>query len=395
MSSDLNLKMSSGAGLSATSHGAISAAGAAALAGSTSVATSGDTSGDINSSAQQIVKASGLPPKGSIIVSGMRSTYALHIGNYFGALKKWLALQNDYQGYYGVMNWHAMTSSYKTPHEVQGWARDIFADWLAWGLDPEKNVIFVQSEVPEHIELTMFFMMMTPMGWLERVPTWKDAEAEAKASDTNNLGRFMYPVLQAADIAVYRGTHVPIGQDQISHLELSREIVRRFNFLYATKLPEPRPVFSETPMLLGSDGRKMSKSYGNVFNLTQEPQDVIKTLKAMPTDPARVRRTDAGDPKKCPVFSYHELFSSDPDCDWVTTGCVTAGIGCGDCKMKLAENINKLMEEPREKKKQLLQGGDRLDSIIAEGCQRARTAAGVTLKEVREATGFSSIGALL
>lgn len=345
------------------------------------------------SSDVQVNREKGLkPPPGSRIMSGMRSTARLHIGNYFGALKSWLELQQDFAGFYGVMDWHGMTTSFKTPHDVAYYARDIYAEWLAWGLDPEKNVIFVQSYVPEHIELFMYFSMMTPMGWLERVPTWKDAEEDAKANDTHNLGRFAYPVLQAADIAIYRGTHVPIGHDQISHLELSREIVRRFNFLYGGDLPEPKPTFTETPILLGSDGRKMSKSYGNVFNLTQEEDEVVKSLRLMPTDPARVRRTDPGEPAKCPVYGYHKLFSKTEDLPWVEEGCRSAGIGCGDCKKKLAENINNLMAKPREKKKELLQHEDTLDSIIASGCQRARQHAQETLTQIKQWTGFLSGG---
>jgi tryptophanyl-tRNA synthetase len=328
------------------------------------------------------------PGPGSVIMSGMRSTARLHIGNYFGALKNWLELQNECAGFYGVMNWHAMTTAYKTPHEISHWVRDIYAEWLAWGLDPQKNVIFIQTEVPEHIELYMFFSMLTPMGWLERVPTWKDAEEDARASDTHNLGRFGYPVLQAADIAIYNGTHVPIGHDQISHLELSREIIRRFNFLYGGKLIEPKPVFTETPTLLGSDGRKMSKSFGNTFELTQEEDQLAKTIRAMPTDPARVRRHDPGEPTKCPVYSYHKLFSKPSDLPWVEEGCRTAGIGCGDCKKRLSENINEQMARPREKKKEFLQRPDTLDSIIADGCQRARKHAQETMDKVRSWTGF-------
>ena len=330
------------------------------------------------------------PPAGSLIMSGMRTTARLHIGNYFGALKNWLELQKDYKGFYGAMDWHAMTSAFKTPHDVQHWARDIFAEWIAWGLDPERNVLFIQSKVPEHLELFTYFMMMTPMSWAERVPTWKDAEEEAKANDTHNIGRFAYPVLQAADIAIYRGTHVPVGLDQISHLELSREIVRRFNFLYGGNVPEPKPIFTETPTLIGSDGRKMSKSYGNAFHLTQEEDELNKNLRSMPTDPARVRRTDPGEPLKCPVYSFHKLFSPKTDLPWVEEGCRTAGIGCGDCKKKLGANINELMAGPREKKKELLQHPDTLDSIIADGCQRARRAARETLLQVKEWTGFSA-----
>lgn len=340
------------------------------------------------SSSEKQIKLSEKPPKGSLIMSGMRTTHHLHIGNYYGALKQWLDLQEDYQGFYGAMNWHAMTSRYKEPHDVMHFTREIVAEWLAWGLDPERNIIFVQSEVPEHIELTMFFMMMTPMGWIERVPTWKDAEADAKATDTHNLGRFMYPVLQAADIAIYRGTHVPIGQDQIPHLELSRDIIRRFNFLYGGNLPEPKPIFSSTPTLIGLDGRKMSKSYNNAFQLTQEPDDVMKTLRAMPTDPARVKRTDPGEPTKCPVYSFHKLYSTPDDLTWVEEGCRSAGIGCGDCKKKLGDNVNAQMAEPLKIKKSLLSDGDKLDSIIADGNVRARKEAKKQMDQVRDWTGF-------
>lgn len=344
---------------------------------------------EISSSEAQVKQAkTEKPPKGSLIMSGMRTTSRLHIGNYFGALKNWLELQNEYSGYYGAMDWHAMTTAYKTPQDIQHWARDIYAEWLAWGLDPKKNVIFIQSQVPEHIELLTYFLMLTPMSWADRVPTWKDAEEDAKANDTHNLGRFMYPVLQAADIAIYRGTHVPVGHDQISHLELSREVVRRFNFLYGGNLPEPKPIFTETPTLIGSDGRKMSKSYGNTIFLTQEEDELTKTLRATPTDPARVKRTDPGEPTKCPIYALHKLFSPASDLPWVETGCRTAGIGCGDCKKKLGDNINGLMAKPREKKKELLRSPDTLDSIIAEGCQRARLRAQETLHQVRSWTGF-------
>lgn len=354
--------------------------------GTETVADALDVSmGSSLSSQEQIERAQReRPPAGSLIMSGMRSTARLHIGNYFGALRNWLSLQHDYRGFYGVMDWHAMTSAYKSPRDVQYWARDIYAEWIAWGLDPTKNVIFVQSLVPEHIELYMDFTMLTPMSWLERVPTWKEAEEEAKATDTHNLGRFAYPVLQAADIAIYRGTHVPIGHDQIAHLELSREIVRRFNHLYGTQLPEPKPVFTETPILLGSDGRKMSKSYGNTFALTQEEEELTRSIRLMPTDPARVRRHDPGEPTKCPVYAYHRLFSKAEDLPWVEEGCRTAGIGCGDCKKKLTENINDLMAKPRQIKKELLQNPKRLDSIIADGCQRAGAVARETLAHVKD-----------
>lgn len=318
------------------------------------------------------------------VMSGMRATGKLHVGHYLGALKNWLYLQNEYECFFGVMDWHGMTTGYKATKEVLPWTRDMFAELLAWGLDPEKSTIFVQSAVPEHLELFMIFANLTPMGWLERVPTWKDAEEEAKQSDTHNLGRFAYPVLQAADIAIYKGNKVPVGADQVAHLELTREIIRRFNHLYKGRIPEPTPLLTETPLVPGLDGRKMSKSYGNGFDLTEEEKSLQKKVRGMPTDPARIRREDPGDPDKCNVFTYHKLFSTEEDRAWVRQGCTTAGIGCGDCKGRLINRIEDLIKEPREKKKELLQNPTRLDSIIREGNLRAQKEAQKTLREIKE-----------
>lgn len=318
------------------------------------------------------------------LMSGARTTGTLHIGNYFGAIKNWIKLQDEYECYFGVMDWHGMTTAYKQTEEITEQNRVIYAEILAWGLDPKKSTIFIQSHVPEHLELFMIFANLTPMGWLERVPTWKDAEEEAKQNDTHNLGRFAYPVLQAADIALYRGVKVPVGQDQVSHLEISREIIRRFNHLYKAKLPEPTPLLTETPSIPGFDGRKMSKSYGNTLFLTEETKSMEKKIKAMPTDPARARREDPGEPTKCNVYTYHKLFSKPEDIPWVEEGCRTAGIGCGDCKARLISNIEALMKEPREKKKELLNDRSRLDSIIREGCAKARREAQITLSIVKK-----------
>ncbi len=318
------------------------------------------------------------------VMSGIRATGKLHVGHYFGALKNWLELQKQHQCFFGVMDWHGMTTAYKKVDEVPAWNRDVFAEILAWGVDPQKCTLFVQSMVPEHLELFMIFANLTPMGWLERVPTWKDAEEEAKANDTHNLGRFAYPVLQAADIAMYRANRVPVGQDQVAHLELSREIVRRFNHLYKAKLPEPQALLTDTPLVPGMDGRKMSKSYGNGLDLTEDQKSLEKKIKGMPTDPQRVKREDRGEPTVCNVYHFHKLFSSSEDVQWVETGCRSAGIGCGDCKGKLAENINNLVKEPREKKKELLNQAQRLDSIILDGVDRARKEAQLTLKIVKE-----------
>ena len=322
------------------------------------------------------------------VMSGMRATGVTHIGHYFGALRNWQRLQSEYQCFFGIMDWHAMTTAYKASKDIDATTRDMAAEWLAWGIDAEKHTLFIQSQVPEHIELFLIFANITPMGWLERVPTWKDAIEDAKQNDTYNLGRFSYPVLQAADIAIYQGTFVPVGKDQVSHLELSREIVRRFNSLYKAKLPEPKPLLTETPMVPGTDGRKMSNSYGNFLPLTEEPKKMQKLINKMMTDTKRVRREDPGEPNDCPVYSYHKLFSSSDDLAWVETGCRSAGIGCGDCKLRLGNNINALSEKPREKKKELLNNAKQLDSILADGCHRARSEAQKTLRYVRECMSF-------
>ncbi len=319
------------------------------------------------------------------VMSGVRATGVLHVGHYFGALKNWIELQKNYECFFGIMDWHAMTTTYKHVEGITASSRDIFAEIIAWGVDPEKSTVFIQSQVPEHLELFMIFMNLTPMGWLERVPTWKDAEEEARANDTHNLGRFAYPVLQAADIAMYAANRVPVGQDQVAHLELSREIIRRFNHLYKGNLPEPRALLTEVPLVPGLDGRKMSKSYNNGFELTEEPKTLEKKIRAMPTDPQRVRREDPGEPTRCNVYAFHKLFSPPEDIPWVEVGCRTAGIGCGDCKGKLAQNIDNFAREAREKKKELLKQPERLDSIIREGCERARKEARLTLKAIKSA----------
>lgn len=317
------------------------------------------------------------------LMSGIRVTGPLHIGNYWGALRNWIEFQNDYDCVFGVMDWHGLTTAYKSSHEISTLTETIFAELIAWGIDSEKSTLFVQSQVHEHLELFMIFANLTPMGWLERVPTWKDAEEEAKQNDTHNLGRFAYPVLQAADIAMYRGQKVPIGADQIPHLELSREIIRRFNHLYKAKLPEPTALLTDTPSLPGLDGRKMSKSYGNTLLLTEDTEKALrKRVNSMVTDPQRVHREDPGEPLKCSVYGYHRLYSA-KDLEWVETGCRTAGIGCGDCKAKLAENIEKITAIPRERKQELLANPKKLRELIEMGNEKARKEARKTLEIVR------------
>ena len=318
------------------------------------------------------------------IMSGCRTTQSLHVGNYWGALANWIKLQDDNECYFGVMDLHGLTTAYKTAQDINPFNRDIFADMIAWGLNPDKCTLFIQSMVPEHIELFLHFANLTPMGWLERVPTWKDAEDEARASDTHNLGRFSYPVLQAADIAIYNGERVPVGADQVSHLELTREIIRRFNFIYKGKISEPQPLLTEIPLVPGLDGRKMSKSYGNGLLLTEEEKTLKKKVNSMLTDSRRAVRENPGNPDDCTVYTFHKLYSSDEDRKWVVEGCTTAGIGCGDCKAKLCANIEAKTKIPREKKKELLNNPVLLDSIIKNGVDKARDRAQKNMKQIRE-----------
>ncbi|MEK6627903.1 MAG: tryptophan--tRNA ligase [Bdellovibrionota bacterium] len=324
------------------------------------------------------------PEKKLRVMSGVRTTHHLHVGNYFGAIKNWMTLQNQYECFFGVMDLHGLTTAYKNHADVKMYNRDIFADLLAWGIDPDKNTMFIQSMVPEHIELFMHFANLTPMGWLERVPTWKDAEEEAKATDTHNLGRFSYPVLQAADIAIYFGHLVPVGADQVAHLELTREIIRRFNHLYKGKLPEPKHLLTEVPLLPGLDGRKMSKSYGNTLLLTEDEKSLKKKVNSMLTDSRRALRENPGVPDECTVFHFHKLYSIEAEKKWVIEGCTTATIGCGDCKAKLCANIEEKTKIPREKKKELLNKPSQLDSIIAAGCEKARMEARKNISIIKD-----------
>jgi tryptophanyl-tRNA synthetase len=322
--------------------------------------------------------------KKNTVMAGVRTSGRLHLGHYFGALSNFIKLQDQFECFFGIMDLHGMTTTYKDVTQIKTWNRDVYAEFLAWGLNPEKSTIFIQSEVPQHLELFNLLANITPMGWLERVPTWKDAEEEAKQSDTHNLGRFAYPVLMTADIALYFAQQVPVGADQVPHLELAREIVRRFNHLYKGQIPEPRPLLTPTPTVPGLDGRKMSKSYNNGFDLTEDAKSLSKKIKGMPTDPQRVRREDAGDPGRCNVFTYHKLVSSESDLTWVQQGCTTAGIGCGDCKGRLLENLEKIIQGPRENKKELLNNPKRLDEMIHAGNERATKVAAENMRRIKE-----------
>jgi tryptophanyl-tRNA synthetase len=340
------------------------------------------------------------------VMSGMRTTNRLHIGNYFGALKNWVELQKDYDCYFGAMNWHALTDAYKEPDVFKKYNRDIIIDWIAFGIDPEKSAIFIQSEIPELMELYMLFTMITPLPWLDRVTTWKDSIEDLKKKDSYNLGRYAYPVLQAADISIVRGEIVPVGPDQVPHLELAREIVRRFNHLYKLKIPEPRALLTTNKaqadaqkdptktgsgnelVILGTDGRKMSKSYNNFVPLLAEPAEIDKICMKMQTDPARVTKTDPGNPDICPKFTFDKLFSSVEDQKEIRNNCTKALFGCGDCKKLLAKNINAFMEKPLEKRKELLNNPGQLDEIINDGCKKVRAEGKKTLDEIHGALGW-------
>ena len=391
------------------------------------------------------------------VVSGMRPTGALHLGHYHGVLKNWIQLQYQYECYFFVADWHALTTHYETPYKVEENVWEIIIDWLACGINPGSCKLFIQSRVPEHAELHLLLSMITPLGWLERVPTYKDQQEKLKEHDLATYGFLGYPLLQSADVLAYKAGYVPVGEDQVSHLELTREIARRFNHLYGKEpgfeekalaavqkmgkknakiyleyfkqyqekgnvealerghalvaqgnlslgdrerlyayhegsgkmiLPEPHPILAPHSKLTGLDGQKMSKSYNNTLGIREAPESIEKKIRVMPTDPARVRRNDPGDPEKCPVWYLHKVYSNEVTKAWVVEGCTTAGIGCLDCKKTLSEAI---IEEqaPILERAQEYQNNPRLiKEIIREGTEAARDIARETLEEVREAMGL-------
>jgi tryptophanyl-tRNA synthetase len=274
------------------------------------------------------------------MLSGMRPTGRLHLGNYFGALSNWVRLQDRYECFFFVADWHALTTDYARGNDLRENSLQVAIDYLAAGLDPERSAIFVQSAIPEHAELHLLFSMVTPLGWLERVPSYKDMQ-ESLGQDIHTYGFLGYPVLQSADILMYKAAAVPVGEDQVAHVELTREIARRFNHLYGPLFPEPASILTSTPKLPGTDGRKMSKSYGNTIPLGAPPDAVRQAMLTMMTDPARKRRTDPGNPEVCPVFGYHKVLSDEKTIGDVDQGCRSAGIGCVECKGWLFESHQK------------------------------------------------------
>ena len=392
---------------------------------------------------------------GGRVLSGMRPTGRLHLGNYHGALRNWVQLQYRYECFFFIADWHMLTTGYEDTARLPEFVREVLIDWLAAGLNPGVATLFVQSQVPEHAELHLLLSMITPLGWLERVPSYKDQQEQLKEKDLATYGFLGYPLLQAADILVYRAAHVPVGEDQVAHVELTRETARRFNHVFGrepdfeekaeravkslggrnttlyrqlrrrfqesgerealeraravvqsnnritvadrerllgylegtgvTILPEPQALLTETPKVPGLDGRKMSKSYGNTIEMREDPASVTKKLRAMQTDPARVRRTDPGDPEKCPVFELHRIYSDDTTRKWAAEGCRSAGIGCLDCKQPVIEKVLAEVTEMRRRAQEYLENPDLLRDIVAEGSEKAREAARETLDEVRRA----------
>jgi tryptophanyl-tRNA synthetase len=325
------------------------------------------------------------PATQAFVLSGLRPTGRVHLGNYFGAVRNWVRLQDSYRCYYFVADWHALTSDYADPSRVRQATYDAVADWLAAGLDPEKSVIFVQSEVKEHAELHLLLSMITPLGWLERVPTFKDQQEQIQDKDLNMYGFLGYPLLQTADIIVYRASYVPVGEDQASHLELSREIVRRFNNFYGDVFPEPQPLFTETPKVPGLDARKMSKSYNNTIGLTASADEIRSLVLTMFTDPNRLRRKDPGNPDICNLFQFHKLFSDAETIARVDRECRTATIGCVDDKKLLAEIMIEALRPIREKREQIDANPSYVWDVLREGNRKARQRAGETLELVRKA----------
>jgi tryptophanyl-tRNA synthetase len=388
----------------------------------------------------------------------MRPTGALHLGNYLGALKNWTDLQYQYECYFFVADIHALTTGYEDTAALEDNVWEMVIDWLAAGLNPASSTMFIQSRVPEHSELHLLLSMITPLGWLERVPTYKDQQEQLKDKDLSTYGFLGYPLLQSADILLYKTAFVPVGEDQIAHVEITREVARRFNHVYGREpdfelkvekalkslgsrngarykelrrlyqeqgdaeavekaravlegnarltladrerllgylegtgrsiLVEPEVLLTATPKVPGLDGRKMSKSYGNTIGLREEPDSVVKKLKTMQTDPARVRRTDPGDPDKCPVWDLHKIFSDANTHAWVQAGCRSAGIGCLDCKQRLADAVVVEISAIRQRAQEFEENRDLVRGIIAEGCEKARDVARQTLEEVQQAMGM-------
>lgn len=321
------------------------------------------------------------------IFSGMQPSGRFHLGNYMGALENWVRLQHEYECFFSIVDLHALTSSYSDTSKLQENVMEMAIDWLSAGLDPEKNVIFVQSHVKEHAELALLLGMSTPLSWLERVPTYKDKlqNWSAQGKDNNTYGFLGYPVLMAADIMLYKVTCVPVGEDQSAHLELTREIVRRFNYLYNREVfPEPQAVFSKAKVLPGIDGRKMSKSYGNTIPFGAGPEEMWERIRMMTTDPQRIKKTDPGHPEVCIVYAFHKVFNPE-EYEEIGARCSAGEIGCVECKKRLAEKMNALLADIHTKREELSKKPEYIKEVLDYGAQRARKEAEKTMAEVKTA----------
>lgn len=317
-----------------------------------------------------------------IILSGMRPTGSLHLGNYFGALDNWIKLQDEYRCYFMIADWHALTTGYEETSMISQNIHDLLIDWISAGLDPEKSVIFIQSHVKEHAELHLLFSMITPLSWLMRCPTYKDQLAQLKDKNIATYGFLGYPCLQAADILAYKADTVPVGEDQLPHLELTREIARRFNYLYGEIFPEPQPKLTKAKVLPGTDGRKMSKSYGNTIALSDSPEIVRQKVMSMVTDPARIKKTDPGHPEVCTVFAFHKIFNEN-EVPEIECACKEGKIGCVACKKNLADKMVNFLVPIYEKRISISQNKSYIKDIIDEGKKKASQVASLTLEEVR------------
>ena len=319
------------------------------------------------------------------LLSGMRPTGPLHLGNYHGALANWIRLQEEYDCFFFVADWHALTSDYETPDGIKGFTAEILLDWLSAGLTPEKSTLFIQSRIKEHAELFLILSMITPVPWLERNPTYKDQIEQLDGKDLSTFGFLGYPVLQAADIIMYKPYGVPVGVDQAPHVEITREIARRFNYFYGPVFPEPEVILTETPKLLGTDRRKMSKSYGNAIFLSDPPEAVEAKVATMITDPQRMRKSDPGNPAVCNVYDFHMLYSPPEVVQEVDRRCRTADIGCVQCKKLMAQHLNAFLDPIRERRRFYQERPGLVEEIITAGSDQARQAARRTMEEVRAA----------
>jgi tryptophanyl-tRNA synthetase len=350
------------------------------------------------------------------VLSGMRSTGKLHLGNFVGALDNWVRLQDDYDCFFFIADWHALTTDYADTSLVKQNSLEVVIDWLAAGLDPERSTLFIQSHVPQHAELHLLLSMITPLGWLERVPTYKEQIANLQSKDLNTYGFLGYPLLQAADILIYRADYVPVGEDQVPHVELTREVARRFNLFYPKRpggrigsvtapavpqiafqhdptlhvFPEPQPLLTPSPKLPGTDGRKMSKSYGNTLLLSEPEESLRAKLKTMVTDPARIRRTDPGNPDVCPVGDLHKIFSDKETMAQVNEGCRSASIGCIECKGWLADHVVEVLRPIQERRAKYESEPKLAWEILEAGSVKAQKQAEATMQEVRECMKISS-----